>query len=117
MDKDVREFIGKIDCEELVSFAGVAELKTDNGTQVGTIVSTNAGSLHTASGYVALWTNIMCELCKKKVLDIENVKAINDITIEIIKTTLNKDMNNEQVSDLVYDSIYDSIYRMMSKND
>lgn len=54
-----------------------------------------------------------CELCKEKVLDIENVKAINDTTIEIIKTTLNKDMNSEQVSDLVYDSIYG----MMSKND
>ena len=55
----------------------------------------------------------MCELCKEKVLDIENVKAINDTTIEIIKTTLNNDMNSEQVRDLVYDSIYG----MMSKND
>lgn len=113
MDKDVREFIGLIDCEELVNFAGIAELKTDNGIQIRSLVSTNAGSLYTISGYVALWTNIMCELCKEKVLDIENVKAINDTTIEIIKTTLNNDMNSEQVRDLMYDSIYG----MMSKND
>ena len=101
----VKEFIKELESAELISFAGIAELKVGNRIQVTKCVSAEKGTPNTIAGYMALWVGILHGLCQKGILNIDGAKNLIDLSAELLKLAQIEDMNDKQLNDFIYDAM------------
>ena len=101
----VKEFINVLESDELMSFAGIAELKAGNRIQVTKCVSAENGTPNTIAGYVALWVGTLHGLCQKDVLNIDEAKNLIDLSAKFLELAQIEDMNDKQLNDFIYDAM------------
>lgn len=102
-NSDIKKIVKELESAEIINFAGIIESKVGDRRKVAKYIVTKNATFFTMVGYLTLWTSLLHELHQKRILNIDGIKSLNNLSTEFLIRAQIEDMNDDQLNKYIYD--------------